>query len=181
MWAAGNKHPARAARGLTLLEMLVVVAIIALGTLGVSLALRDNNNRLDREAQRLVALLDAARAQSQAMGVPVLLKLADNGFVLEGLPNNTFNTTPSNTSVPNAAPNNVPIASLPHAWLYPDTAAHIIRITNNNTSPTNALLLGPEPIIPAQALRLVSRESGAQLVLRTDGLHSFQISSGAAP
>jgi len=183
MWAAGNKHPARAARGLTLLEMLVVVAIIALGTLGVSLALRDNNNRLDREAQRLAALLDAARAQSQAMGVPVLLRLADNGFVLEGLPDNTINTTPSNTSVPNAVPNDVLKASQPHAWLYPDTSAYIIRTanTNSNTSPTNALLLGPEPIIPAQALRLVSRESGAQLLLRTDGLHSFQISSGVAP
>lgn len=168
MWAAGNKHPTRAARGLTLLEMLVVVAIIALGTVGVSLALRDNNNRLDREAQRLAAMLDAARAQSQAMGVPVLLKLADNGFVLEGLPVNSTTATP-----------NLPDAPALQAWLYPDTAAEILRVAN--TSPSNRLLLGPEPIIPAQALRLVSRESGAQLVLRTDGLHSFQISSGATP
>jgi general secretion pathway protein H len=174
MWAAGNKHPARAARGLTLLEMLVVVAIIALGTLGVSLALRDNN-RLDREAQRLAAMLDAARAQSQAMGVPVLLRLADNGFVLEGLP---VNSTTASTRL-TSAQNDVPNASALQAWLYPDTAAQIIRITN--TSPANGLLLGPEPIIPAQALRLVSRESGAQLLLRTDGLHSFQISSGVAP
>ena len=174
MWAAGNKHPARAARGLTLLEMLVVVAIIALGTLGVSLALRDNN-RLDREAQRLAAMLDAARAQSQAMGVPVLLRLADNGFVLEGLP---VNSTTASTRL-TSAQNDVPNASALQAWLYPDTAAQIIRITN--TSPANGLLLGPEPIIPAQALRLVSRESGTQLLLRTDGLHSFQISSGVAP
>ena len=175
MWAAGNKHTARAARGLTLLEMLVVVAIIALGTVGVSLALRDNNNRLDREAQRLAAMLDAARAQSQAMGVPVLFRLADNGFVLEGLP---VNSTTASTRL-TSAQNDVPNASALQAWLYPDTAAQIIRITN--TSPANGLLLGPEPIIPAQALRLVSRESGAQLLLRTDGLHSFQISSGVAP
>ena len=170
MWAAGNKHPTRAARGLTLLEMLVVVAIIALGTLGVSLALRDNNNRLDREAQRLAAMLDAARAQSQAMGVPVWLRLVDNGFVLEGLLASSTTATP-----------NLPNAPARQAWLYPDTAAEILRVANTNTSPSNGLLLGPEPIIPAQALRLVSRESGAQLVLRTDGLRSFHISSGATP
>jgi len=102
------------------------------------------------------------------MGVPVLLKLADNGFVLEGLPVNSTTATP-----------NLPDAPALQAWLYPDTAAEILRVAN--TSPSNRLLLGPEPIIPAQALRLVSRESGAQLVLRTAGLHSFHISSGASP
>ena len=168
MWAAGNKHPTRAARGLTLLEMLVVVAIIALGTLGVSLALRDNNNRLDREAQRLAALLDAARAQSQATGVPVLFRVSENGFVFEGLPVNNTNAV-SNTDIPPTL----------QTWLYADTSAQIIRITN--ASPANALLLGPEPLIPAQALRLISRESGAQLLLRTDGLRGFQVSSGATP
>ena len=168
MWAAGNKHPARAARGLTLLEMLVVVAIIALGTLGVSLALRDNNHRLDREAQRLIALLDAARAQSQATGVPVLLRVAESGFVFEGLPVSNTNAT-SNISRPPTL----------QTWLYADTSAQIIRVSN--ASPVNALLLGPEPLIPAQALRLTSRERGVQLLLRTDGLHGFQPSSEGAP
>jgi hypothetical protein len=111
------------------------------------------------------------------MGVPVLFRLADNGFVLEGLPVNSTTASTRLTSAQNDAPN----ASALQAWLYPDTAAQIIRTANTNTSPANGLLLGPEPIIPAQALRLVSRESGAQLLLRTDGLHSFQISSGVAP
>lgn len=177
MWAAGNKPPAQAIRvssGLTLLEMLVVVAIIALGTLGVSLALRDNHHHLDREAQRLAALLDAARAQSQATGVPVVFRVSENGFVLEGLPANhttTLNLAASNT--------NAPSTPTRHTWLYADTSVQIIRVSS--ASPADALLLGPEPLIPAQALRLISRERGAQRLLRTDGLRGFQGSSGATP
>ena len=174
MWAAGNKHPTRAARGLTLLEMLVVVALIARGTQGVSLALRDNNNRLDREAQRLAALLDAARAQSQATSVPVLFRVSENGFVFEGLPVN--NTTRLNLSASNTSTPSTPTLQ---TWLYADTSVQIIRVSN--ASPASALLLGPEPLIPAQALRLISSESGAQLLLRTDGLRGFQVSSGATP
>ena len=60
------------ARGFTLIELLVVVSLIALGTAGVSLAMRDGNaTRLEREGQRLAALLEAARAQSRASGVAV--------------------------------------------------------------------------------------------------------------
>jgi len=51
---------------------MVVVAIIALGTAVASLALRDNEGAvLARDAERLAALLESARAQSRAAGVPV--------------------------------------------------------------------------------------------------------------
>ena len=56
-------------RGFTLLELLVVIAVIALGTAGVALAMHDSGQTLvEREATRLAALLDAARGQSRATG-----------------------------------------------------------------------------------------------------------------
>jgi len=78
--AAGNR-----ALGFTLIELLVVVAIIAIATAGVSFALRDTQaTQLEREAQRLAALLESARAQSRASGVPVRWRVVDGGFRFEG-------------------------------------------------------------------------------------------------
>lgn len=72
-------------RGFTLLELLLVVAIIAMATAGVSLALRDSaHSQLEMEAQRLAAVLDAARAQARATGVPVRWQATDNGYTLDG-------------------------------------------------------------------------------------------------
>ncbi|HUR88481.1 MAG TPA: prepilin-type N-terminal cleavage/methylation domain-containing protein [Ramlibacter sp.] len=83
--AAGNEV-ARRARGFTLIELLVVVAIIAIATAGVSFALRDSQStQLEREGQRLAALLESARAQSRATGVPVRWRAAEGGFRFEGL------------------------------------------------------------------------------------------------
>lgn len=83
--APGNKPRARRS-GFTLIELLVVVAIIAIATAGVSLALRDNPQaQLDREAQRLSALFESARAMSRASGRPVVWHVVDGGFRFEGL------------------------------------------------------------------------------------------------
>jgi general secretion pathway protein H len=80
--AAGNRR----LRGFTLLELLVVVAITAVATAGVSLALRDSGaTTLEREAQRLAALLESARAQSRASGVAVRWEAHPGGFRFDGL------------------------------------------------------------------------------------------------
>lgn len=76
----------RRARGFTLLELLVVVSIMALATAGVGLALRDGSQQsLEREGERLAALLESARAQSRASGVPVRWRAVEGGFRFDGL------------------------------------------------------------------------------------------------
>ncbi len=78
----------RANRGFTLLELLVVLSIVALATVGVSFAIRDNGaTELQREGERLAVLLETARAQSRASGTPVRWRATEQGFLFEGLPN----------------------------------------------------------------------------------------------
>ncbi len=78
-------------QGVTLLELMVVVTIMALATAGVSFALRDAPNaQLEREADRLAALLEAARAASSASGVPVRWVATPAGFRFDGLPSQTW-------------------------------------------------------------------------------------------
>ncbi|QIL70124.1 prepilin-type N-terminal cleavage/methylation domain-containing protein [Diaphorobacter sp. HDW4B] len=78
----------RAHRGFTLLELLVVLSIVALATVGVSFAMRDNGaTELQREGERLAVLLETARAQSRASGTAVRWRTTEQGFLFEGLPN----------------------------------------------------------------------------------------------
>ena len=90
MWAAGNRQggsQSRHLRGLTLIELLIVVAIIAMATASVSLTMRDHASvQLEREAQRLAALLESARTLSRAHGMPVRWRATAQGFDFEGLP-----------------------------------------------------------------------------------------------
>lgn len=76
---------ARRQLGFTLLELLVVVSIVALATAGVSLSLRDASaTQLEREAQRLVALLESGRANARTLGVPIVWQAGPRGFELAG-------------------------------------------------------------------------------------------------
>lgn len=145
--AVGNRliRPANH-HGFTLLELLVVIAIIALATLGVSLSLPDSSDTLlEREAQRLAAQLEAARAQSRALGVAVRWQPLEGGFRFDGLG---------------------PQGSQPRAWL--DSGTQLV-----NARP---LTLGPEPVIGAQSVELVSTLRPQRvLTVRTDGVHPFAV------
>jgi general secretion pathway protein H len=151
--AAGNKGRGPAS-GFTLIELLVVMAIIALAMAGVGLAMRDTSQTtLDREAERLAALFESARAQSRASGVAVRWHLTEQGFAFEGVDEN----------------------ALPSHWL-----AQGIRVQGllANGVQVNALQLGPEPIIAAQQVALVAESApGRSLLVATDGLRPFAVSS----
>lgn len=139
-------------RGFTLLELIVVIAIMALATAGVGFAMRDSGEAaLEREADRLAVLLDAARAQSRASGATVRWRVTPEGFVFEGLPVN----------------------SLPTGWLNAGVSAQPFMADGRAG---NVLLLGPDPIIAAQQVVLTIEGPPVRtLRLATDGLRPFSV------
>lgn len=135
-------------RGFTLLELLVVISIIALATAGVGIAMRDSGQTLvEREAARLAALLESARAQSRSGGIPVLWRANPQGFQFEGLS-------------PRAQ------SALPHQWLDAGTAVR----------GPGLLVLGPEPLIGPQQV-LITHQAYPDRTLRvaTDGVRPFTV------
>jgi general secretion pathway protein H len=149
-------------RGFTLIELMVVIAVIALGAGIASLALRDRAaDQLDREAARLSALLESARAQARAMGLRVVWRptsaedgrtgtdLAPGAFQFIGLPRSI---------------------ALPRDWLEPAVRAEVVGAA--------LVVLGPEPLIGPQ--RIVLRLDDRQIALATDGLGPFAVLETAA-
>ena len=147
--APGNKK--RGLRGFTLIELLIVVTIVAIASAAISMSLRDPAAvQLDREAERLAALFESARAESRVEGLNVQWSpVADDGsgdqFRFQGLPTEL---------------------ALPRRWLGSEVAVEIVG--------ARAIRLGPEPIIGAQ--KLILSLGSQRLVLSTDGLSPFQIS-----
>jgi general secretion pathway protein H len=152
----GCINPQKRARGFTLLELLVVVALIAIATAVASLALRDPAAaRLEQEAARLVALLESARAEARASGLaarwePLSEQADGSGFRFVGLPATD---------------------QLPTRWLDASTAAQVIG--------ARAIVLGPEPLIGEQ--RILLRLDNQRLVLSTDGIGPFAVAEGGTP
>jgi general secretion pathway protein H len=121
--------------GFTLIELLVVVAIIAIASAGVSFALRDSaDTQLEREAQRLAALLESARAQSRTSGRPVRWRAVADGFRFDGL-----------------APD-----ALPQQWLQSTTEVHGPGLLLLGPEP----IIGPQQVVlgsaalPGRSLRI---------------------------
>ena len=115
----------KGAAGFTLIELLVVIALIAIGTAAVTFTLRDSSETaLERDAERLAALFESARARSRASGMPVTWHPKQDaiGFAFEGLP------TPT----------------LSEQWLSP-----FIEVDANAR-----VVLGPDPIIGPQTVLL---------------------------
>jgi general secretion pathway protein H len=72
--------------GYTLIESLAVIALVALGTTLAVLAVPDAaQDALERDARRLAAMLDGARAQSRMLGRAVTWQAVPGGFGFRGL------------------------------------------------------------------------------------------------
>ena len=69
------------ARGFTLIELLVVLLLVALGSSLVALSLRDTpQHLLEREADRLIVVLENARAQARSRSTPLLWQADEQGL-----------------------------------------------------------------------------------------------------
>ncbi len=131
------------AAGFTLIELMVVVAIIAVASAGVVFALRDANGApLDREAQRLSALLESARARSRLSGQPVRWVADAHGFHFEGLPRD----------------------ALPQGWLEADTQVVGGSVLLLGPDP----VIGPQAVVLASA-----NHPEHAVRIATDGLRPF--------
>jgi general secretion pathway protein H len=140
--------PTSRPRGFTLLELMVVISIMAIAAAGVSLSLRDSGQaQLEREAERLAALLESARAQARANGVPVRWRPMPQGFRFEGLP----------ASV-----------QLPSQWLQPGVQAQ---------PATPLVLGPEPLIPPQSVMLTLRDSTSPPLRVATDGLRPFAVQS----
>ena len=151
----------RRTRGFTLIELMVVVAIVVMAAGAIALTLRDPAaTRLEREAARLVALLEGARAEARASAL-------------------TVRWVPARAGDPGLGPQGeridfrfvgLPAASRqPTRWLDADTRAQVVGSTS--------VLLGPEAVIGTQ--RIVLGLDGQRIEIVTDGLGPFEVAGAA--
>src|SRR5690349_4285162 len=141
----------RTSAGFTMIELMVVVAIVAIAAGLTVLTMRDPSaTRLDREAVRLAALLDSARSEARALGLPARWQPMPAGdasgdhFRFIGLP---------------------PSVQMPTHWLEEGISAQV--------EGASAVRLGPEATIGRQRIVLMIEKQ--RVVLQTDGIGPFEV------
>ena len=138
--------------GFTLIELLIVVAIMAIATAGVGLALRDSSGT-------------ALEREAQRLAV-----LLDSARVQSRMTANPVRWRPAPSGF--AFEGLSSESSFPATWLGQD-----VRVASNA-----AVVLGPEPVIGPQQIRLVSiSQPTRSLTLATDGIRPFAVVIDGAP
>lgn len=184
-------------QGFSLLELLVVVAVLGIMAAGTSLALPDMaERRLLAEADRLAAILQTARAQARAAGVGVEVELPSNartGFQLRPVwpaehelalatpeqEPSASSTTPAATTTVAQRKNIAPSAQWT-ATDMPDVLAHpqglLLPWLHEGTRAQlpQRMRLGPEPIEPAQSITLLDGD-GRSVQVSSDGVQAFAV------
>jgi len=154
-WAPGSNRAGAgraAARGFTLIELVIVLAIVAVSTALVMVALRDGYEaKLEEEGERLAALLEIARVEARVQGTAVVwLPRREDGNEVD--PNVQFRFVGLSDRQP-----------MPTRWLDAETHAQVIG--------GNGVVLGPDAILPPQ--RIVLLLADKRLELASDGLGPF--------
>ena len=133
-------------RGFTLIELLMVVAIMAIATAGVGLALRDTSGT-------------ALEREAQRLAV-----LLDSARAQSRMTANPVRWRPTATGF--VFEGLAKGSTFPSTWLGQDVRAAV----------SNAVVLGPEPVIGPQQIRLVSTSDPSRsLILATDGIRPFAV------
>lgn len=153
------KRPLRAARGFTLLELMVVVALIAITTAVVAFAVPDpSSTRLEREAARLTAILESARVQARS-----------GAMTIQWIPESTGKGDDYQFI-------GLPPAFMPSLkWDAPEVKAEVVN-GGGGIGRGKSIVLGPEPVIGAQSVIL--RLEDRQIIIGTDGLSPFDVITG---
>ncbi len=137
--------------GFTLIELLIVVAIMAIATAGVGLALRDTSG---------------TALEHEAQRLAVLLESARAQSRMTGNPVR-WRPTENGFVFEGIAS----ASAFPSGWL-----GHDVQVAG-----TGVVMLGPEPVIGPQQIRLVSTSDPSRsLTLATDGVRPFSVAAGGA-
>lgn len=135
-------------QGFTLLELMVVVTVIAIGTAGVGLALRDGaQGRVEIDAQRLAVVLELARAQALLKRRTVDVEVRNNGIVVHDASQKEVKT-----------------------WLDVDT------LVKSTSSEPKLITISAEPFIAPDEVFLTSR-ANPEIAIRvaSDGVGPFVV------
>jgi general secretion pathway protein H len=158
--AGRRPRPRFGAGGFTLLELLAVMVIVAIASALATVALRDSADTvLEREAERLAALLESARAEARVAGATATWRPLPEG-TRDGTGDADFRFA------------GLPFAErFPTRWLDAETRA----LPSAADEPV-LVMLGPDAILPAQRIRLVLGPHRRDVA--SDGLSPF--TAGAA-